>query len=388
MQLGHRDVALVHDQERVVRQVFEQGRRRLARAPAGQEARVVLDPGAGAGGDDHLQIGDGALLQPLGLEQALGLAQPGEPLLQLDLDRGHRLVQRGLGDHVVAVRVEPDVLERVGALAGQRIELDDRLDLVAEQRQAPGAVLQMGGEDLDRVAARAEGAAVEVEVVALVLQLDQGAQQARALDPLAAAQVEDHLGVHLGRADAVDARHRGDDDHVVALEQRPRRRVAHAVDLLVDRRGLLDVGVGARHVRLGLVIIVIRDEVLDGIVGKERLHLAVELRGQNLVGCEDQRRLLHLRNDVRHGESLARAGHPEQHLLARAAPYALDQLGDRLRLVARRPEVRAQIERDPRLRPLVRGVGQERVVGQGREQIEALFRGGHGGLRGGRWIQN
>jgi hypothetical protein len=32
----------------------------------------------------------------------------------------------------VAVRVQPDVLERVGALAGQRIELDDRLDLVAE----------------------------------------------------------------------------------------------------------------------------------------------------------------------------------------------------------------------------------------------------------------
>ena len=44
------------------------------------------------------------------------------------------------------------------------------LDLVAEQRDAPGAVLVVGGEELDGVAADAEGAAHEGRVVALVLQ--------------------------------------------------------------------------------------------------------------------------------------------------------------------------------------------------------------------------
>jgi hypothetical protein len=64
-------------------------------------------------------------------------------------------------------------------LAGQRIELGDRLDLVAEQLDAPGAVLLVGGEDLDDVAAHAEGAAVEVDVVALVLQGDEARSSSR-----------------------------------------------------------------------------------------------------------------------------------------------------------------------------------------------------------------
>jgi hypothetical protein len=68
--------------------------------------------------------------------------------------------------------------------------------------------------------------------------------------------------------------------------------VAHAVDLLVDRGFLLDIGVGARDIGLGLVVVVIGDEILDRVVGEEALELAVELRRQRLVGREDQRRAL------------------------------------------------------------------------------------------------
>jgi hypothetical protein len=65
--------------------------------------------------------------------------------------------------------------------------------------------------------------------------------------------------------------------------------VAHPVDLLVDRGVLLDVGVGARDVGLGLVVVVVGDEVLDRVVGEELAQLAVELRGQRLVRRQDQR---------------------------------------------------------------------------------------------------
>ena len=40
------------------------------------------------------------------------------------------------------------------------------------------------------------------------------------------------------------------------------------VDVVVPRRVLLDVEVGLRDVRLGLVVVVVRDEVLDRVVGK------------------------------------------------------------------------------------------------------------------------
>ncbi len=53
---------------------------------------------------------------------------------------------------------------------------------------------------------------------------------------------------------------------VAAREQRARGGEAQALDLLVDRRILLDVGVGARDVGLGLVVIEVADEILDRVV--------------------------------------------------------------------------------------------------------------------------
>ena len=68
--LRHGDVALVDEDQGVVRQVFEQGRRRLAGLAAGEIARIVLDAGAGAGGHHHLDVEHGALLEALRLQQA------------------------------------------------------------------------------------------------------------------------------------------------------------------------------------------------------------------------------------------------------------------------------------------------------------------------------
>ena len=141
----------------------------------------------------------------------------------------------------------------------------------------------------------------------------------------------------------------GDDDDVVALEQRTGRRVAHAVDLLVDRRFLLDVGVGARDVGLRLVVVVVGDEILDRIVREERLELAVELGGERLVGGEDERRALGLLDDLGDGVGLAGAGHPEKHLIALLLSDAGNQLGDRRWLVALGLELGDDAQRHPAL---------------------------------------
>jgi hypothetical protein len=176
------------------------------------------------------------------------------------------------------------------------------------------------------------------------LQLGQPAQQALPLDLLADGQPEGHRRIGLDRPDAIDAGHRGDNDHVVALQQRPCRRVAHAVDLLVDRAFLLDIGVGSRDIGLGLVIIVIGDEIFHRIVGEQRPHLAIELRRQRLVRREDQCRPLDLADHMRGGEGLARPGDAEQHLVAFAIPDSGDKLDNGLRLVAGRVELRLQVE--------------------------------------------
>ena len=141
---------------------------------------------------------------------------------------------------------------------------------------------------------------VELVVVALVLDLDELAEDLLAVDPLAALERQHHPVVGLGRAEAVDAGHAGDDDDVAPLEQRPRRRQPHPVDLVVDRRFLLDVRVGRRDVGFGLVVVVVADEVLDRVLGEEAAELLVELGGERLVVGHDERRPVHPRDALRH----------------------------------------------------------------------------------------
>ena len=131
---------------------------------------------------------------------------------------------------------------------------------------------------------------------------------------------------------------------VPALEQRPGGRQPHPVDLVVDRRFLLDVRVGGRDVGLGLVVVVVADEVLDRVVGKEAPELLIELRGQRLVVRHHQRRPVHARDALRHGEGLARPGDAEQDLRLIAALQAVDELVDGPRLIAAQLEIGDEIK--------------------------------------------
>ena len=214
----------------------------------------------------------------------------------------YRREQRLAGRRVVRLRIDRHTRRRLLDLARERVERADLRDLVVEELDANRVALGLRREDVDHVAAHAIRAAREVERVARVLELREPAQQIALIDPRAAREVQHHVVIGRGIAEAVDRGHRRDDHDVAALEQHLGRRQAHLLDVLVDRRVLLDVRVGRRHVRLGLVVVVVRNEVLDRVVREELAHLAVELRGERLVVREDQRRSLERFDHVRHGE--------------------------------------------------------------------------------------
>ncbi len=127
-------------------------------------------------------------------------------------------------------------------------------------------------------------------------------------------------------------------------EEGGRRRVPQAVDLVVDRAVLLDVRVAGRDVGLGLVVVVVADEVLHPVVGEELPELVRKLRGERFVGRDDQGGLLDLLDRPRHRGALAGPGDAEQRLVPVAAVDPLGQLRDRLRLVASRRELRDNLE--------------------------------------------
>ncbi len=97
-----------------------------------------------------------------------------------------------------------------------------------------------------------------------------------------------------------------------------------------------------RNIGLGLIVIVIGDEILDGVVGKESLELTIELRREGLVGRDDERGPLHPVYHVGHRKGFARSGNPEQCLLADAVEQAGGEFLDCLGLVPGRFHVALQ----------------------------------------------
>ena len=250
-------------------------------------------------------------------------------------DRADRALHRlGAGD-VVGCREDRHRLEPLHHIAGERMQHVERLDLVAEQLDADG-VLLVDRDDLDRVAAHPEVAAREVDVVAVVLHRDELADERVAVVDLAHLQRDHRPQVLLGRAETVDARDRAHHDDIAPAQQRVRRRVTQSLDLGVDRGVLLDEGVGLRDVRLGLVVVVVADEVLDRVVRHELAELVRQLRRERLVVREHERRALHLLDEPCRRRRLAGAGGAQQHDVGLTRVDAGGEVGDRLRLVAGR----------------------------------------------------
>ena len=96
-------------------------------------------------------------------------------------------------------------------LAGERVDGDETFDFVAEHLDAQHRLL-VGGVDLDGVAPHAELAAAERDVVAVVLKVDELAQQPPLVVAHAGVQFEKLAAVLLGVAHAVDAADAGHDD--------------------------------------------------------------------------------------------------------------------------------------------------------------------------------
>ena len=75
---------------------------------------------------------------------------------------------------------------------------------------------------------------------------------------------------------------------VAAFEEGARGGEAELVELLVDGGFFFDVEVAGGDVGFGLVVVVVGDEVLDGVAGEEVLELVIELGGEGLVVREDE----------------------------------------------------------------------------------------------------
>ena len=331
--LGHRHMALVDDAQEIVREIVDERVRGLSGLAPVQMPGVVLDAAAKAHGLQHLKIVVHTHLQPLGLKQLALLFKLLQTLAQLLLDGLDSVLHLRARRHVMGGRPDGQGLISLQHLARDVVDLGNLLYLIAPELHAHW-IVRVRREHIEVIPAHAERAAFQLVVVAVVLDVDKVMNHLIAIHFLLLVHEHGHARVIHGAADTVDAADRRHHDHVAPGKERAGGGMAQFLHLLVDGGVLLDERVRRGHVRFGLVIIIVADEIHHGVVGEELLQLACKLSGKRLVRRHDKRGALHRLDGFRHGERFARARNAQKRLIPQPLLNALCQLLDGLRLIA------------------------------------------------------
>ena len=332
--LGQGNVALVHEQHKIVGEEVQQRHGGGALGPLGDDAGVVLNAGAIPQLCHHLHVVFRPLADALGLHQLVVLRKGLDLLLHLPADFPNGPVHLVLGGDIVAGGVDGNVVQHPVHGAGDGVELADPLDLVPEELHPDGLVLVIGGVNLHRVPPDPEHVPLKGDVVSLIADLHQPPEELVPVPFGPRPEGDHHLGEVVGLPQAVNAGDRGNHNHVPPLQQGAGGGEAEAVNLVVGGGVLGDIGVRVGNIGLRLVVVVVADEVLHGVVGKELLELRAELGRQGLVVGQHQGGPLDGLDDLGHGEGLSGAGDAQEDLLLQPALDARRQGGDGLRLVA------------------------------------------------------
>ena len=326
-------MALVHEQQKILREIVQQGGGRGAGLPAGDHPGIVLDAGTVAQLPHHLQVIPGALVNALGLDELAMILKPLFPLRQLLFDLLRRPLHLVLGGDIVAGGIDGHMLEHPLGLTGDGVDLGNAVDLVAEELHPDGISVGVHRIDLHRVPPDPEHIPVKGDVVALIADLHQLAQQLVPGVLLPLAQGDHHVGIVDGVPQPVDAGHRRHHDDVPPLKQGGGGAVAQALDLVVDGGVLFDEGVRVGDIGLRLIVVIVGHEVFHGVFREEGPELLAQLGRQGLVVGQHQGGPLDPLDDLGHGVGLAAASDAQQHLVPQAVFDAAGQGVDGLGLV-------------------------------------------------------
>ncbi|MPM64203.1 hypothetical protein SDC9_111089 [bioreactor metagenome] len=110
----------------------------------------------------------------------------------------------------------------------------------------------------------------------------------------ARAQGYDHVVVIDRVAQIINTGNAADNNNVPAFKKGCGSRMAELVYFIVDRGIFFYIGISMRNVGLGLIIIIVGNEILHRVFGKKLLEFAAKLRRQCFVVCQNKGWLLHI----------------------------------------------------------------------------------------------
>ena len=195
--LAEADVRLIDEQEAVFGEEVEQGVGRFAWRPARQVAAVVFHAGAVTDLQQHLDIITGPGRQPLGFEELAVFLELVEAFVELAGDRLDGPLDPVFGQDEVLGRINDHLPLLLQDRARGGVDHRQGFDLVAKKFD-PVADFLVGWPKLDDVAPDPELASGELDVVAVVLDVDEPEEHLVAVDGLAELEADHHLPVVVG----------------------------------------------------------------------------------------------------------------------------------------------------------------------------------------------
>ena len=181
----------------------------------------------------------------------------------------------------------------------------DRLNLITPKRN-PNGVVSIGEKDVHRITIHPKIPPIEFSPCSTVQTRYQ------LVEEFVSGYFLSHFyGNHTfmkfhGVPDSVYARDGGHNDHVSSSAQERRGGTqTQFLNFLIDPKVLFNVGVGHWDEGLGLVIIVIRNEVLHEVVREEFFELTIKLSGEGFVVTQNEGGSLRFLNHIGHGKGLS-----------------------------------------------------------------------------------
>ena len=262
-----------------------------------------------------------------------------EPVLAFDefcLDCFNGAQDRFTRRHIMRTRINRETGYFLQHLAGQGIKKVQAFYLVIEHLDPERIICIFRREDINRISPNPEGTPAEIDVVPAVLHLHQSSNHITVRYPVPLAQRQNHLVILVRITDTVNRRDRCNNHDITTFHQRLGTRQAHLFDVLVDRRIFLDKQIPLGNVSFRLVIIVITDEILDGIIREKLPELTVQLRRQRFIGRKNDSRPTEARNHIGHRIRLPRPRYAQKCLERQTVFDSFNQFVDCLRLVTGR----------------------------------------------------
>ncbi len=159
-------------------------------------------------------------------------------------------------------------------LTRQRVNLRDPFHFIPPKLN-PVRRLSISRHNLQRIAPHPEDAPPQFQVIPFILNINQVAQNGIPAVHLPSFQFHRHLSPRFRITNTINARNRRHNDNILPAHQVGRRRQPQPVNLFINICFFFDIQVMPGNISFRLVIIIIADEVGDGVFREKLFELAV-----------------------------------------------------------------------------------------------------------------